>query len=101
MPKIPFNTPSDEQRRQISSLATEIFNGRYDEELFNEYSEWIPFIVDVFLPLIDSEKGDFIHLPFTGGLSEQGYVTMNILKIIQGTYRKVQSDRLTKKMKKR
>jgi len=63
--------------------------------LFEEYKRWIPFITVIFLPLIDSETGDFRHYPFEGSLLDQPYITMDILRIIQLNYR----IHLKKKMK--
>ena len=46
------------------------------------------FITDVYLPICDSETGDFRTLPFPGGILDQPYLTMQVLKIIQAEYRK-------------
>ena len=75
-----------------------MFNGRYSPEICNEYREWLPYINDIYLPICDSETGDFRTLPFEGSIMEQPYMTMNILKLIQLNYRKVLSDKIKKKM---
>ena len=75
-----------------------MFNGRYSPEIFNEYREWLPYINDIYLPICDSETGDFRTLPFEGSIMKQPYMTMNILKLIQLNYRKVLSDKMKKKM---
>ena len=46
------------------------------------------YITDIFLPICDSDTGDFRTLPFSGGVLDQPYMTMQVLKIIQGEYRK-------------
>ncbi len=46
------------------------------------------YITDVYLPICDSETGDFRALPFPGGILDQPYLTMQVLKIIQAEYRK-------------
>ena len=46
------------------------------------------YITDMYLPICDSETGDFRTLPFPGGILDQPYLTMQVLKIIQSEYRK-------------
>ena len=46
------------------------------------------YITDMYLPICDSETGDFRTLPFPGGILDQPYITMQVLKIIQSEYRK-------------
>ena len=46
------------------------------------------YITDFFLPICDSDTGDFRTLPFPGGVLDQPYMTMQVLKTIQGEYRK-------------
>lgn len=66
-----------------------LFLKQHSPEVFKEYKEWIPYIVDIYAPIRDSETGDFRHLPFPGSLMQQPYKTMLILKEIQNTYRGV------------
>lgn len=66
-----------------------LFLRQYDEEIFADYKEWIPYVTDVYSPIRDSETGDFRHLPFPGSLMEQPFKTMMILKCIQNAYREV------------
>lgn len=66
-----------------------IFLSQRNEEVFKEYKEWIPFIVDIYAPIRDSETGDFRFLPFPGSLMDQPFSTMEVLKEIQNTYREV------------
>ena len=73
-----------------------MFNSRYSEELFQEYRRWLPYITDIYLPICDSETGDFRSLPFEGTIMDQPYMSMQILGVIQGAYRKVQSDKVKK-----
>ena len=73
-----------------------MFNGRRNDELFKEYGRWLPYITDIFLPLCNSENGDFIALPFSGSLSEQPYMTMQILLLIQNSFKKMLSDKVEK-----
>ena len=46
------------------------------------------YITDMYLPICDSETGDFRTLPFPGGILDQPYLTMQVLKIVQSEYRK-------------
>lgn len=64
-----------------------VFKGQFNAEVMAEYKEWHSWIKDVFLPLVDSEHGDFRHLPFPGGIMDQPYCTMQILNLIQLNYR--------------
>lgn len=57
------------------------------------------YITDFFLPICDSDTGDFKILPFPGGVLDQPYMTMQVLKIIQSEYRKHLNERV-KSMKK-
>ena len=82
-----FSFPSEQHRREIKSLCTEIFNGRRTVEVFKDYKRWIPYIVDIYLPICDEENGGFRSLPFPGSLMDQPYMTMQILLCIQGEYR--------------
>jgi len=74
---------------EIHSLAKMIFLNQRNDEVFREYKEWLPFIVDIYAPIRDSETGDFRFLPFPGSLMDQPYSTMEVLKEIQNTYREV------------
>lgn len=47
----------------------------------------MPYISDIFATIVDTETGDFRFLPFPGSLMDQPFMTMNILKVIQETYR--------------
>lgn len=67
---------------------------------FIENKKWVVYITDIFLPLISSENGDFIHLPFEGGLMEQPYMTMSCLRLLQLNYRKYLSESMKKIQKK-
>ena len=66
-----------------------LFLKQRNEEVFKEYHEWIPYVVDIYAPIRDSETGDFRFLPFPGSLMEQPYKTLLILKCVQNTYREV------------
>lgn len=70
--------------------------GRNNTLLYTECSEWIPYVTDIFLPIADSETGDFLSLPFEGTITDQPYMTMQILKLIQLNYRKHLSERMKK-----
>lgn len=48
------------------------------------------------MPICDSERGDFRHLPFAGAVMDQPYMTMQVLKLIQLNYRKFLHDRMKK-----
>ena len=70
-----------------------MFRGRYNRELYSEYARWLPYITDLFLPCCDSETGDFRILPFPGSASDQPYMTMQIMKVIQLNYRMVVAEK--------
>lgn len=76
------------------SLSKEVFSGHYDKELFYEYRHWLFYITDLFLPIADSQSGDFRALPFGGAMADQPYMTMQVLKIIQSAYRKHLNDNM-------
>ena len=51
-------------------------------------------MTDLFLPIVDSETGDFRSLPFPGSASDQPYMTMQVIKLIQLNYRKHLADKM-------
>ena len=53
-----------------------------------ECGRWLLYITDIFLPIVDSETGDWRHLPFHGSMMDQPYMTMQVLKLIQLNFRK-------------
>ena len=73
-----------------------MFNGRYDAELFREYGRWLGYITDVYLPICDTETGDFRMLPFNGCIMDQPYMSMQILRLVQMNYRKHLNDNIKK-----
>lgn len=91
-----FSYPSEQERREIRSLCKEIFNGRKSVDIFKAYSRWIPYIVDVFLPICDGETGNLISMPFSGALMEQPYMTMQVILCVQGEYRAYLSAKVEK-----
>ncbi len=70
--------------------------GRNNSLLYSECSRWVPYVTDLFLPIIDSETGDFRSLPFDGSIADQPYLTMQVLKLIQLNYRKHLADKMKK-----
>jgi len=56
----------------------------------------LPYITDIFTAIVDSETGDFRFLPFPGSLMDQPYMTMNILKTIQETFRADRAEKMEK-----
>ena len=46
-----------------------------------ECGRWLLYITDIFLPIVDSETGDWRHLPFPGSAIDQPYMTMQVLKL--------------------
>jgi len=52
------------------------------------------YITDIYLPVCDSETGDFRVLPFPGGVLDQPYMTMQVLKVIQMEFRKNTKEKL-------
>lgn len=51
------------------------------------------YITDIYLPCSDTETGDFRFLPFPGSTLDQPYMSMQVIKIIQGVYRKFLVDK--------
>ena len=49
--------------------------------------------------MIDSEKGDYLHLPYEGELMDQPYMTMRILNCIQDCYREIVHERMQQRLK--
>ena len=76
--------------KNVNSLKDQdvIHNIIDDPELYSEYGHWLMYITDIYLPLCDSDSGDFRTLPFPGGILDQPYMTMQVLKVIQMEYRK-------------
>ena len=91
-----FSFPSEQQRREIRSVCKEIFNGRRATEIFEAYPRWIPFVVDIFLPICDGENGGLTMMPFPGSLMEQPYMTMQIILTVQGEFRAFLSEKVEK-----
>jgi len=56
--------------------------------VFKDYGKWKRYIVDIFLPIVNSENGDLLSLPFEGGIMHQPYMTMQIITCIQIEFRK-------------
>ena len=78
---------------QIRSISRMLFQKQYDEEVYSEYKEWIPYVVDLYASIRDSETGDFRFLPFSGSLMDQPYKSMQILKAVQAAYREVAEEK--------
>lgn len=73
-----------------------MFNGRRNRELYQEYGRWLPYITDLYLPIADSETGDFRMLPFEGSIVDQPYMTMQVLRLVQLNYRKYLAGKVEK-----
>lgn len=50
----------------------------------------------MFLPICDSETGDFRVMPFGGTVLDQPYMSMQVVKIIQLNYRKHLNEKVKK-----
>lgn len=77
-----------------------IFLNQRNDEVFKEYKEWLPYIVDIYAPIRDSETGDFRFLPFPGSLMQQPYKTLLILREIQNCYREICAEKQKQAMEK-
>lgn len=73
-----------------------MFNGRFDAELYSEYGHWLSYITDIYLPICNSENGDFRMLPFEGTITDQPYMTMQIIRLVQMNYRKHLNENIKK-----
>ena len=56
----------------------------------------LSYVTDLFLPIVDSETGDLRSLPFPGAATDQPYMTMQVIKLIQLNYRKHLADKMKK-----
>lgn len=54
------------------------------EDCRGEY--WAPWIVELFLPLVNNHHGYFQHYLFSGGLVEQPATSMRIMRLIQNVF---------------
>ena len=70
-----------------------IFLHQFDDEIYTDYREWIPYVADIYAPIRDSETGDFRQLPYPGSIMDQPYKTLLILKAIQSAYREVAEEK--------
>ena len=61
--------------------------------IMEECGRWLLYLTDIFLPIVDSETGDWRHLPFPGSMMDQPYMTMQILKLMQLNFRKHLSEK--------
>ena len=98
-----FNGTEDTVRQVTGLEDSDSLKAMKDNESWNKYYNscidyyelddnifvhgWIPYAVDVFLPICDSESGDLRSLPFPGSLMEQPYMTMQIILTVQGEYK--------------
>jgi len=64
--------------------------------MVEKYGKYVMYVTDIYLPCIDTERGDFRFLPFEGDALDQPYMSMQVIKLIQLNYRKY----LDKQMKK-
>lgn len=67
-----------------------VFSGKWrpDNEDCLSYAKWLPYVVNLYLPVCDSMTGDFRHFPFPGTWVEQPAATMEILRLVQLCFRK-------------
>jgi hypothetical protein len=56
-------------------------------------------IFDIFEICVDARYGNFLHLPFSGGVMDQGAKTMDILKYIRSLFREKIADEQKGKMR--
>lgn len=57
--------------------------------------------MDLFLPGCDGDNGNFLHLPEEGGMLDQPYMTMQILRAIQGCYQEYLHEKIQKMQSKK
>lgn len=76
-----------------------MFSGNSNPETLQEVSEWVFWITNVVMPILDTENGDFRQLPFPGSIIDQPYASFEICKLIQLNYRIHLNNRM-KKLKK-
>ena len=57
------------------------------------------YIANFFTPVVDSQSGDFRRLPFEGGVGDQPYMTMLVLRVIQSCYREIIHEKSMKALK--
>lgn len=71
----------------IEKLCRKVFNNRPDPELFAKHPGILFLIADIYLPYCNSENGDYLNLPFGGGIMNQPYMTMKYLDLIKLNYK--------------
>jgi hypothetical protein len=87
--RAPFSASAKEKTdlRNIFKLVSSGGNPYHHQELKDVYPVY-KTVFDIFDICIDARYGNFIHLPFSGGVIEQGVKTMDVLKYLQYLFRK-------------
>ena len=81
----------------LENICLERFRGNHiDPELLEEGGHWLPFVDDIFTPLINTETGDFINFPYEGGYMKQPNKLMNLMRIIQMNYKRVRYEKASR-----
>jgi hypothetical protein len=89
MDRIPPFQASSGERKDIRNLFKLISSGGnpYDhletKDIYKNYKT----IFDIFEISVDSRYGNLLHLPYQGGIVDQGSKTMDTLKYIQSLFR--------------
>lgn len=75
------------EKKDIEKLCRKVFNNTPDVPYFAKHPRLLFLIADVYLPYCNSENGDYLNLPFGGGIMEQPYMTMKVLDLIRLNYK--------------
>lgn len=67
-----------------------------DPELEYEYGDWLLYVDTIFLPLIDSDTGSFLHYPYERSYMELPNKLMTLLTRIQCYYKRSRYERVQK-----
>jgi hypothetical protein len=96
----PFQGSPEEQKdlRNIFRVVSSGGNPYGYPETENTYKKY-KTIFDIFEVCVDSRYGNLIHLPFNGGVVDQGAKTMGLLKYLQSLFRQKIMEEEKKKSK--
>lgn len=85
---MPFSATKGDERelRDICQIYFYGGNPECDSEIRTAWIKWRT-IINAFLSCVDARYGNFIFLPFEGGIFEQPVKTMSVFELLRGLYR--------------
>lgn len=97
--KHPFST-TPQERTEIRNLFKVVSSGGDPggvPELKDAHRKY-KILFDVFEVCVDARYGNFLHLPFSGGVMDQGAKTMECLSYIRSLFREKTADDMRRKV---